>query len=802
MKNKFLLLAFMLLIGPLTPIMAQEEEEQKIRDIVSFLEYMLNTLGDPQTSARDKDVIVTESYSKIFRDGTVQVEDDLDENRDVVTNKDVQAYLKDVNFFFKTARFDFEWQDMEVSENEQGETYYKVSLLRNLQAISVTGDTINQTLPRFVEINLNTDAQDLRIASIYTNELNQDDVWMNWWDNLSLEWQSIFKRETGSIDDLELSQIKKLANIEELDLEGNRFIVDVEPLSRISQLKNINLSHTQVTDISPIRNLNKLQSLDISHTGVSSIDALKYARSLITFHLDHTPVQDIEVIGRMPALETLTMNGTFVTDFSPIASAVKLKHLTCAYTELSDFSSLNSLTSLETLNINGTDLVSAADLSGLQNLNELYADSTLITSLSPLSALKKLAVLSVNHTGVNDLGSLSDLKSLKRVYCDYSGVTLTEARSFMDKNPKVLVVFESEDLITWWDQLPPEWKDVFISYVSIGENAEKEELANMVRLDSLDISDNMYIQSFEPLSRLIKLEYLNAANTAVNSLSPLSGKKDLHYIDISGTQITDLSPLEDLINLSIIRASKTNVSELGLVRTLPQLELINVDETGISDTAMITMARMRPETLIIYKTRRLETWWSQLNDEWKQIFSSQMTMSATPDTEELHRLISLHSIKISDASIADIHPLKEFIRLKELKVSGTRIRSLSPLSFLSSLESLDVSRNPLEDITGIKSLSNLHKLDISNTPVDDLRILSSLYRIEVLNCSGTQIKGLDGLERLSALNNLDCSNTSVKKLDPVYNLGLEILNCYNTRISSKRIDEFKQLNPECDVSFY
>ncbi len=802
MKNKFITLVLILLISPASVLMAQQEEEQKIKDIISFLEYMLNTLGDPETSARDKDVIVTESYAKVFRDGTVQVEDDLDENRDVITNKDVQAYLKDVNFFFKTARFDLEWQNMEVSENEQGETYYKVSLIRNLQAISVSGDTINQTIPRFVEINLNTDAQDLRIASIYTNELNQDDVWMDWWDNLSFEWQSIFKRETGSIDDLELKQIKKLAEIQELDLEGNRFIVDVEPLSRISQLRKINLSHTQITDISPIRNLNKLEMLDISYTGVSSIEALKYARDLRTFHLDHTPVHNIDVISRMPELETLTLNGTFVTDFTPLSGAGKLKYLECAYTEISDFSTLNNLTALEKLNVKGTNLSSAESLSTLKGLKELQADSTSITMLSPFADLKNLSILSVNHTQVNDLESLSDLKSLKRVYCDYTRVTLTEARAFMDRNPNVLIVFESEDLISWWTGLPPEWKDVFTSYVAIGEDAQKEELANMVRLDSLDISGNTYIQSFEPLGRLIKLEYLNASNTAVSSLIPLEGKKDLRFIDISETRVTDLSPLEDLINLSVINASNTEVSELGLIRTLPHLEMINVDETGVSDTAMITMARMRPETLILYKSKRLDTWWSQLSEEWKEIFAGQMDLSSSPDSEELHRLISLHAVKIADVSISDIHPLKEFIRLNELKVSGTQIRNLSPLSFLTSLESLDVSRNPLEDISGVRSLSNLHVLNISNTPVEDLRILSTLYRIEVLNCSGTQIKGLDGLERLTALNDLDCSNTSVKKLDPVYNLSLESLKCYNTRISSKRIDEFKQLNPDCDVSFY
>jgi len=71
----------------------------KVEDQVRFLEFLLNTVGNSQTSARDKDVIIRESYLKIFRDGKVQIEDDLVLDRKVVTNKDVSAYFKDIEFF-------------------------------------------------------------------------------------------------------------------------------------------------------------------------------------------------------------------------------------------------------------------------------------------------------------------------------------------------------------------------------------------------------------------------------------------------------------------------------------------------------------------------------------------------------------------------------------------------------------------------------------------------------------------------------------------------------------------------------
>ena len=54
-----------------------EDFKAEVKNLVNFLEYSFNTLGNPKTSARDKDVIINESYAKIFLNAEVQVEDDI-----------------------------------------------------------------------------------------------------------------------------------------------------------------------------------------------------------------------------------------------------------------------------------------------------------------------------------------------------------------------------------------------------------------------------------------------------------------------------------------------------------------------------------------------------------------------------------------------------------------------------------------------------------------------------------------------------------------------------------------------------
>ena len=302
-----------------------KKHEQKVKDMVAFLEYVLNTLGSASTSARDKDVLITESYTKIFRDAKVQIEDDLVEKRNVITNKDVQAYLKDVDFFYDNLKFEFTIKDIQGKVNANDRLFYKVSLLRNMQGTTVEGKLVNNTIPRYIEINYDPKDQDLKIVSIYTNEFDEKEGLTNWWKQLSFEWQSIFQRKLNISDSVDLADIRNIASIESLDLSGNQYIQNIEPLTQLSSLQALNLSNTNVTDLSPIRNLTELVELNLANTKLQDISALKYSDKLVRLNINGTAVDDIQVLERMTRLENLEMKGTNVTDFTPLIFSCFLK---------------------------------------------------------------------------------------------------------------------------------------------------------------------------------------------------------------------------------------------------------------------------------------------------------------------------------------------------------------------------------------------------------------------------------------------------------------------------------------------
>ncbi|MCB0805947.1 MAG: hypothetical protein KDC05_09130, partial [Bacteroidales bacterium] len=184
--------------------------KEKVKGLVNYVESTLNFIGDPETVPREKEIAISESYLKVFKDDKVQIEDDLDDNRDVPLHKDVQAYLKDIRFFFRQAEFTFNIEKVDHFVNNQNNHFFKVTYNRQLKAITVSGDTIDSRKTRYMEVNLDPNKNDLKIASIYTTKLNEKEEIITWWNGLNSTWRNIFGKGRMVWDTLELSRIESL----------------------------------------------------------------------------------------------------------------------------------------------------------------------------------------------------------------------------------------------------------------------------------------------------------------------------------------------------------------------------------------------------------------------------------------------------------------------------------------------------------------------------------------------------------------------------------------------------------------
>ncbi len=778
------------------------EDEKRVKDIVAFLQYLLNTLGSSSTSTRDKEVVVKQSYAKIFRDGKVQVEDDLDTERIVITNKDVVAYLKDVDFFFNDVKFDFAIEDIKISTLTSGELFYKVTARRTLTGTTSEGEKITNTIPRYIEINYDPASQDLQIVSVYTNEINQAAVLANWWKDLSLEWRTLLlaKQFPGfnPMDSLSLDNIRKIIAVEDLDLSKNNYIQSLDPLDRLHKLKFLNLSRTNISNLTPLRNLTELETLDLSNTKISDLSPLKYSNKMINLDISNTLVSDIGVLENMKLLQNFYARNIPVQDFSPLASLDSLKEIDIANTRLTGLSSIENLAHVSILTISGTNVKDLAPLKNWQALKVLSIDSTQVANLEPLSNATNLEVLRANYTHIADLLPLQKTGSLKTIYADYTNIDRKAADRLIAVNPKVRIIFDSDNLHSWWNALSPEWKNIFAKTIVATLPPTKEDLFSISRLDSINITGISHLTTLEPLRKLTNLEVVIVSGTAITDLLPIQEHEKISYLDISGTAVHDISMLAGFTTLKTLHADNSKIENLETL-ILPSLQRVYADETVIHDITAREFLSKNPDCLLVYKTIHVKRWWDGLSENWRDVFKAHLSDTTR---ESFHRLVEQTKFQFKDVRVADLNAFSEFVRLKELSFSGTAITTIPWLGNFQSLVSLQATNSPIQYIESQGLPESLQHLDLSNTAIKDLRNLGQLPNLKTFNCSGTPIKKLNNLENFKSLEHLDCSNTNVKKLSPVEGLSLQSLNGYNTKISIRTVEKFKALHPECKVVHY
>ncbi|MCG8309843.1 MAG: hypothetical protein MI975_20775 [Cytophagales bacterium] len=826
------------------------EYREEVRQMVSFLRFSMNVLGDPAVSAKEKDIIINESYLKIFYDEKVQVEDDLVENRDVVTNKDVQAYLKDVDFFFKQVRFEFSILDIADDLNHEGKLFFTVKLMRNLKGITVEGDSMNTDQERYIEVNVDEENKDLRIASIYTTKLSRDEELRIWWAGLSHEWKTFLGVEIEVKEGLRLNEVqefsdssywaddilftdsvpiidyvKQAASREVINLSGSSIYTDLKPLDQLKSLRELDISSSAISDLFPIRNLTTLEVLNCSDTKIDDLGPLKYSKSLRALYVNYTPVTSITVIENFENLELLHMEQTVIDSLPSVDNLLHLKELNCSSTNLERLDSVKYLKSLEVLDISNTSVGELNPIADLKNLKKLNLSNTKINSLSPVAHIESLEILTVENSPVDDLSPLKGLDHLKIIYADRSGIELEEFGKFALERPEVDVVFMSEELFEFWENIDDSWADLLQNNLHFDDTVSKEDIHKILKIENLDLRDTPGINDLRPLKYMPLLQNLDISQTSVSDLDPVRHIPGLRVLKGSGSKVTDLSPIRELRALEVIDFQHTTISHISALSKLSNLDSLNFNHTQIKNISVLNdlkgfkiayfdNSQVTDEDVyalnfddetsnVIYKSDKLRVWWGNMDDNWQDIFRKTCKLTNRPTSEELHLLVSKRVLDVHGTSIKNLDPIPEFIRLESLSFSDTRITSLYPLIGLKRIKELNCPRNPIPEIEALSSLNSLEVLDLDHTQIKDLKAIRSLVNLRELKFSGTNVKDISPIEGFERLEVLEFSKTRVKQVNALASLNnLKVLKCYNNKISAKKIEEFKMRNPDCEVVFY
>jgi len=783
-----------------------KELTQKVDDQVQFLEFFLNTLGSKDTPARDKDVIIRESYKKIFRDGKVQVEDDLVLDRKVITNKDVTAYLKDIEFFFKEASFKFKIRETKPFLRENGELSFLVSIDRTVTATGLNKEKITNTKPRFIEVNVDKKSNELKIASVYTTKLSRDAELKEWWGTLSYTWESFFRNKIGisEEDSITADHLYKISAIDSIDFSGNEYLIELSPIEALRDLKYIDISNTKVEELNPISNVTFLKHLNISNTPTKDIQFIKYSDKLEILDISNTLIEDISELGNLKSLHTLMAVNTPITSYSVLNSMQALTKLDLNQSGFTSIEDIQELKSLKYLNVSGNNLSNLDLLSSLSGLEEINLSQSNIIDLTPMASLSSLKNININSTAVSNIAPLKSKPKLRILYADLTEISEASAEEYARSNRNVLLIHHVETLQSWWSGLSQEWKGALIA-INPGLGIPSptiENLTSTLGIDSLNVSATG-INTLNPVLKFKNINYLAFDDNEITELLPLAEVKTLEIISGKNTKVKDLQPLEGLENLTKVDFRDSPVTGFSILKNLPKLTYLNLDNSEIDAAEIPDFLATNREINIIYRSSLLEQWWDSIDEAWKSAFKKAYGKdNADPSLETLHRWTAMPELKVDNFDLINLQALSVFVNLRTLAVSNVPMTDISGLGELKLLEDLKITHAPVSDILVLPVLTNLQSLDLSYTAIEDLRSLGQLNGLKTLMLTGTNITILRGLETLSSLDKLDIGGTNVKSLKPVQGLNLKELICFNTRLKERAVDSFKKLNPECEVRFY
>jgi Leucine-rich repeat (LRR) protein len=796
------------------PLQAQKDQaslqkwEPQVRALIGFFEYTLNLLGNDSTPAADKDILIHQTYARIFRDAHVQIEDDLVLGRKAVTYKDVTAYLRDVDFFYTHLSFQLRIESISLEVKPNGKPFFMVFLQRKMEGMGIDGEKIQFTGPRFIEIDVDLEKQDLKIVSVYTHPLETNDELTNWWSSLPLDWKKKLGQTiqlpsgVGRLSDiLTMDSLAKPGNrydvaghkikleaqwigpgiarwlqLDSLNLAGETWLTQTEPLSRFTRLRYLNLSGTNITNVDGLRNLNRLQTLDLSRTRIQNLQALQY----------------------IPGLKSLLIQSLKGSAWPNVPALVTLEKLDLSFNHFIGEVKWPEVPELQELYIKGGKGPWLVTLPMVPALRILHLSESSITTLGPLQAFPELVELHMEKTNIQDLSPLLPLSKLKIVFCDGATLQPRHVQDMIRKMPSVLIVFGTEQLKTWWVNLPDAWQKVFRDHEP-----------------SLGVSG---LPGTEALHALLRLKSLRIPKAGFTDLQPLKFLPALTFLDISGNPIEDVSPLLGLVGLEVLHANQIPKLSLPDIRPLHRLREIKVNGTplfGISTLSSFKNLQMleaegyphdslvpyQGQFQILWHTHALTLWWDSLAPIWKSIFLQHVgAIEVTP--QQLHAIEGIQKLRISGITLPNLSPLQQLKRLQHLELVAIGWSDLSDLEGLTQLTYVDVSQNPIANLSPIRFSRQLHTLILQRTAVADLSSIQVFIHLKKLDLSLTKVKKLEGLERLVYLEWLDISGLSVKNLKPLNGLSLRYLGVVNTGLKEKTLKSFFELNPELSYTYY
>ena len=149
---------------------------------------------------------------------------------------------------------------------------------------------------------------------------------------------------------IKIGSRKIMLDVQEVTI-AFKSIVDISPLSRLTNIQRLGLGKNRIADVSPLSGLETLNYLDLSGNELTDISPLSSLKALSELNLMQNNITDLSPLSELSNLRTLDLSFNEITDLTPLSGLISLVELYLDRNQIADYSPLYTMTGLKQLRV-------------------------------------------------------------------------------------------------------------------------------------------------------------------------------------------------------------------------------------------------------------------------------------------------------------------------------------------------------------------------------------------------------------------------------------------------------------------
>jgi len=341
-------------------------------------------------------------------------------------------------------------------------------------------------------------------------------------------------------------------------------ITELEPYEPFwEDMKQMDLSEKRLTTLHKLDEFcGKVERLDVSHNRISQLNGVP--GSVRTLRITHNCVSELTAWNHLSNLQYIDISNNEIESLSGLKSLVHLRNLRADNNKISSLDGIEQLDGLLSLRLRD-NLFKSIDFSGtgLQRLTDLDLKDNCIQHVQSIDELMSLSDLNLEGNEIINfsLASPQMLWTLKYLRLSGNNLASIDVSSFPCLR---LLYLDRNRLGTVGGLLKTKRLDSLSLREQQGDaTLDISFLCEAFEVRKLFLSGNL-LETFEPTSAFLNLQYLELANCGLESLPPDFGRMfpNTRVLNLNFNALRDLKPLLGIQRLKRLHIAGNRLSRL------------------------------------------------------------------------------------------------------------------------------------------------------------------------------------------------------------------------------------------------